>query len=102
MTKIELNDVDFSGIQNENAKRVVATMERLLSTVTIFNPNYLDYQDIYALALNRLPPSYRQKSTIVLQKSVSASDIEKAVTSAIEKVFQNPNHSDRPRLNEFK
>lgn len=95
MKKTEIAEVDFSRIRNNNEKRVLTAMERLLSMQTDFEPNFLDYQDVYALSMNSLPACYRQQGTVVLVKKISDHEIEQAVLQAIEQVWCQPNHSER-------
>ena len=53
---LKLRFVDLSRIYNKNEKRVVLAMEKFLATIDDWEPEALDVQDIYALALNSLPP----------------------------------------------
>ena len=70
--------------------RVVVAIESYLSTIDDWQPEALDIQDIYALALNGLPPRYVQDGTIVFNEPVKRSDIENAVKVAVEKVRKSP------------
>ena len=87
---LKLQFVDLSRIYNKNEKRVVLAMERYLADMTDWEPEALDIQDIYALALNSLPPRYVQDGTIVFNESVKGSDIQRAVEVAVEKVRKSP------------
>jgi len=69
---------------------VVLAMEKYLATIKDWEPEALDVQDIYALALNSLPPRYVQDGTIVFNEPVKRSDIEYAVRKAVEKVRKSP------------
>lgn len=87
---LKLQFVDLSRIYNKNEKRVVLAMEKYLAEITDWEPGALDVQDIYALALNSLPPRYVQDGTIVFNEAVKPSDIEHAVEVAVQKVRRSP------------
>lgn len=88
----KLHDVDLSRIHNRNEKRVVQTMDQVFAAIEDWEPEALDIQDIYALALNALPPRYVQEGTIVFNESVRSAEIEQAVREAVDKVRRKPNH----------
>lgn len=90
LTELKLQFVDLSRIYNKNEKRVVVAMEKYLATITGWEPEALDIQDIYALALNSLPPRYVQDGTIVFNEPVKQTDIEHAVQVAVDKVRHSP------------
>lgn len=90
LTELKLHFVDLSRIYNKNEKRVVLAMENYLATITDWEPEALDIQDIYALALNSLPPRYVQDGTIVFNEPVKRTDIEHAVKVAVGKVRKSP------------
>jgi hypothetical protein len=89
-SELKLQFVDLSRIYNKNEKRVVLAMEKYLSTMTDWEPEALDIQDIYALALNSLPPRYVQDGTIVFNEPVKRTDIEHVVKVAVNKVKNSP------------
>jgi len=89
-SELRLQLVDLSRIFNKNEKRVVLAMEKLLDKINDWEPEGLDIQDIYALALNSLPPRYVQEGTIVFNEPVKRTDIEYAVRVAIDKVRNSP------------
>ncbi|HHO47410.1 MAG TPA: competence protein ComFB [Desulfobacteraceae bacterium] len=87
-----LRFVDLSRICNKNEKRVIQAMEKILAASDDWEPEALDIQDIYALALNSLPPRYVQEGTIVFNERVKNDEVEKVVREAIEKVKTSPNY----------
>ena len=89
-SELKLQFVDLSRIYNKNEKRVVLAMEKYLATINDWEPEGLDVQDIYALALNSLPPRYVQDGTIVFNEPVKRTDIEHAVEVAVGKVRNSP------------
>jgi hypothetical protein len=87
-----LHNVDLSRVYNRNEKRVRQAMDKLFAAIDNWEPEALDIQDIYALALNSLPPRYVQEGTIVFNESVRNADIEQAVRKAMDKVRKKPNY----------
>lgn len=92
LAAVKLQEVDLSRVYNRNEKRVVQAMDRIFSAIDDWEPEALDIQDVYALALNSLPPRYIQDGTIVFNESVRNAEIEQAVRKAVEKVRKKPNH----------
>ena len=90
LSDLKLRFVNLSRIYNKNEKRVVLAMEKHLSEIDDWEPEALDIQDIYALALNSLPPRYVQDGTIVFNEPVKRADIEAAVKDAVDKVKSSP------------
>lgn len=88
--ELRLQFVDLSRIYNKNEKRVILALEKILAGIDDWEPEALDVQDIYALALNSLPPRYVQDGTIVFNEPVKRADIENAVEKAVEKVRKSP------------
>lgn len=88
----KLDNVDLSRILNRNEKRVVLAMGKVFAAIDDWEPQALDIQDIYALALNSLPPRYVQEGTIVFKESVRNAEIEQAVRMAVDKVRKKPNY----------
>ena len=84
--------VSLDRIRNKNEVRVIENLDAVLGEFSDFEPNTLDIQDIYALALNKLPPHYKQEASIVLGQSIDREQIRQAIREATEKVRNNPNH----------
>ena len=88
--KYKLGDTDFFDIRNRNEGRVI----RVLSVFLQQKGNPLlsdkDIQDIYALALNMLPPRYAQRGTIVLRDPVTKDAIYAAVEDSYDLVMNRP------------
>jgi hypothetical protein len=92
--KYEIGGINLFAIRNRNEVRAVETMARILAQeYPDFHPEALDYEDIYALALNKLPARYVQRGSIVLGEPVSEIDVADAVRSAIEAVRKNPSYT---------
>lgn len=88
----KLQNVDLGRVYNRNEKRVLQAMSRIFGAIDDWEPEALDIQDVYALALNSLPPRYVQEGTIVFNESVRNAEIEQAVRKAVEKVRKKPNY----------
>ena len=79
-------------IRNKNELKVIENLDSELREFPDYQPNTLDIQDIYALALNKLPPHYKQETSIVLSGTVEQDKIQQAIREAVEKVRANPNY----------
>ena len=80
-------------IRNRNEGRVVKMLAGVLEEVEGFEPDSIDIQDIYALALNKLPAHYVQETAIVLHELVDGETVRLAILEAIEIVRAKPNHN---------
>ena len=92
-----LETVDLQKIRNRNERRVLENFTLILDEYPDYQPDIIDIQDIYALALNALPPRYAQQGAIVLKEPVSEEKIQEALHRAIEKVRSNPTGEPRNR-----
>ena len=88
--KYKMGDVDFFNIRNRNEGRVVKVLHEYMQKKG--NPliSEKDLQDIYALALNVLPPRYTQRGTIVLRDPVTKHEVYAAVEDAYDQVVEHP------------
>ena len=87
-------EVNLLFVRNKNEKRVIEAMRLILPAEHAdFEPNALDIQDIYALALNSLAPRYVQQGSIVLREPVKLDEIDSAVRDAIQTVRGRPNYT---------
>lgn len=86
--------VDLFDIRNKNEVRVIRLLPEVLGEFPDFKPNVLDIEDIYALALNKLPARYIQKGSIVLRESVTDDQISQAIREAVDVVRERPNYPD--------
>lgn len=80
----------FIGIRNRNELRVIKEIRKLLDDDTTVPLSCKGWQDVYALALNSLPPRYTQSGTIVLRDPVHKDAIHKAVREAVAFVHAQP------------
>lgn len=92
--KYRYGSVSLDQIRNRNEPRVIENLDAVLREFPDFQPNTLDIQDIYALALNNLPPHYTQDFSIVLGDSIATERIYQALREAVERVRANPNYSN--------
>lgn len=88
--KYEVNGVPLDNIRNRNEQRVIKLLPKVLAEHLDYTPSYLDIQDIYALALNNLPPRYKQSGSIVIRDPVSDAEIIRELREAINKVELAP------------
>ncbi|MCK9240730.1 late competence development ComFB family protein [Desulfocurvus sp.] len=92
VARYDIGDTSLFFIRNRNERRVIEAIPRILGEDPGFIPNTIDLQDIYALALNSLPPRYVQQGSIVLREPVRQDEIEDAVRSAVAQVRARPNY----------
>lgn len=90
--KYLIGSTDLSRIRNRNEQRVIKMMHKVMSEPPGYQPDDLSLQDIYALALNTLPPRYSQSGTIVLRDPVKDEEVLAAVRNAFATVVQNPKY----------
>lgn len=88
--KYRLGNISFYKIRNRTERRVLKMLPEVLEEYPDYKPNALDLQDIYALALNSLPPHYVQEFTIVFKEKTEHDQIKTAIREALEKVRQRP------------
>ena len=88
--KYKIGSADFFNIRNRNEGRVVKALSELLQTKSTLLMSSKDVQDIYALALNMLPPRYAQRGTIVLRDPVTKEEISAVVNDAYSYVMERP------------
>lgn len=91
--RYNVGDTNLFFIRNRNERRVIDAIPRILAEYPGFIPNTIDLQDIYALALNSLPPRYVQQGSIVLREPVRQDEIEEAVRTAMDTVRVRPNYT---------
>jgi hypothetical protein len=88
--KYKMGDVDFFNVRNRNEGRVVRMLQKILQKRGFPLLSNKDLHDIYALALNALPPRYTQRGTIVVDDPVKNEEIRLAVEDAFEIVVERP------------
>ena len=91
---MQLDIIHFHKVRNRNEKLVLAALEEFLASERCQDfrdlLNTKDLQDIYALALNRLPARYAQPGTIIIGNPVRTPDAMQAVMEAFEAVSNHP------------
>jgi len=91
-SRFVFDESDLAKIRNRNEKRVASLMSELLEEFRDFRPEVMDLQDVYALALNSLPPRYVQREGIVLRESVGDDEVREVIRNAIRQVMARPNY----------
>jgi Late competence development protein ComFB len=93
--RYRFSDFTLDKIRNRQEARVAAAMRSLLPGAEGFCGCRLCVEDVYAIALNALPPHYVQSGSIVLRKNPPTdADVERAVSDALDKVRVRPNHPE--------
>lgn len=88
--KYQVGEISFYRIRNRNEVRVVKVLPDVLMEFPDYQPDTLNLQDIYALALNKLPPHYVQEISIIMQEPIEDDVVREAVRQAIAMVRANP------------
>ena len=78
-------------IRNRNEARVAQIMPSLFAELNL-ELDSIDIQDVFALALNKLPPHDVQEVAIVLVELVDEDTLRVALREAIAQVQASPNH----------
>ena len=88
--KYKMGNVDFFNVRNRNEGRVIRVLQAFLQKKESPALSSKDMHDIYALALNALPPRYTQRGTIVVDDPVKNAEIRQAVEEAYNIVSERP------------
>ncbi|MEW6674167.1 MAG: late competence development ComFB family protein [Thermodesulfobacteriota bacterium] len=91
-TLYRFGNTSLHKIRNRNELRVIRLLGEVLRETPDYAPEALDIEDIYALALNRLPAHYVQEGSIVLNDPVGDTTIRDSLREAIRSVRQRPNY----------
>ena len=76
---------DLEAVYNRNEKRIIKALKQVLAELTEpLSPKAI--QDIYALALNKIPAHYVHRGTIVLRANVRNAVILDAIRESIPQV----------------
>jgi hypothetical protein len=87
-----VGEANLYHIRNRNELRVIEELPGVLREYEEYQPEILDIEDIYALALNKLPARYVQRGSIVLSESVSDEMVRDALRQAVNTVRERPNY----------
>ena len=80
-------------VRNRNELRIIKMLPQVLNQYGDAISDSIDIQDIYAIALNKLPAHYVQETAIVLQESVDDETLLVALDEAVQVVRKKPNHT---------
>ncbi len=85
-TKYHGGEVSLCRIRNRNELRVVKLLSEVLREFPDFEPDSLYIQEVYARALNNLPPHYAQEITIDPHNPIDDNTARNAIRTAVERV----------------
>ena len=88
--KYQVGDISLYQIRNRNEERVIKFLPDVLLEFPDYQPDSFNLKDIYALALNKLPPHYVQEISIVMQEAIDDEAVREAIREAIATVRANP------------
>jgi len=93
--RYRISDFSLESIRNRQEARVATAMRDVLPDVADFCGCRLCVEDVYAIALNTLPPHYVQSGAMLLGRPLPTDeDVERAVRDALDKVRVRPNHPE--------
>jgi hypothetical protein len=93
--RYHIYDFSLEKVRNRQEARVIAAMRLRLPTAPDFCGCRLCVEDVYAIALNALPPHYVQSGSMVMRRvPPTEQDVERAVADALDKVRVRPNHPE--------
>lgn len=84
--------VSLFNIRNKNETRIIDLMPEVIDEYFRDTPDPIDIQDIYALALNKVPARYVQQGGLVLREPISEDELRDAIRHAVEIVRSKPNY----------
>lgn len=97
-SKYVINGYSLANIRNRHEVRVIDALRKLIPTHKTFCGCRLCVEDVYALALNTFLPHYVQRGAIILRREPpTEADFEAAVSEAMDRVSERPNHEPGER-----
>jgi hypothetical protein len=97
--KYFINGYSLENVRNRHEIRVVAALRKVMAAQPDFCGCRLCVEDVYAAALNKLPPHYIQAGAMVLRRlPPSDEQVEQTVREVLDRVHRNPNHEASPQL----
>jgi len=88
----EINGFSLEKIRNTYEVKVIEIMKQELPDFSDFDNCRLCIEDVYALSLSRIPPTYVQSGSVIFRKEISDEDLCEVVRYAIFQVMQQPKH----------
>jgi|SRR3989339_713885 len=88
----QVNGINLDQIRNRYELIAVKKMKEVLPQYPDFDNCSLCIEDVYALALSRMPPVYTHKGSVILHRELSDQDVEEIIAYAILKVQKTPKH----------
>ena len=90
----EINGLSLENIRNTYEISVIRAMKDLLPEYPEFDNCQICIEDIYALALSRIPSTYVQVGTVIMKKDLGDNELVEVVKYAIQQVMKSPKHSE--------
>jgi Flp pilus assembly CpaE family ATPase len=79
-------------VNNRNEERVLELAPFVLREFEGLELNQFDVADVYALALNSLPPRYARSDGSALFETVSDDQVRESIREAVRRVAGSPRH----------
>ena len=79
-------------VNNRNEERVLELAPGVLREFADLELNQFDVADVYALALNSLPPRYARSDSSSMFETVSDDQVKESIREAVRRVSGSPKH----------
>ncbi len=91
--KYTINGHSLESVRNRNEVIVIDAMREILPTEAHLSNCTLCIEDVYALSLSRIPPTYTHKGSIVLKPEYSKAEIFEVVENVVRIIAEKPKHN---------
>ncbi|MCP4296303.1 MAG: late competence development ComFB family protein [Proteobacteria bacterium] len=88
-----INGFSLQSIRNSYETKVVEMMKMEIPENLNFDACQICIEDVYALVLSRIPPTYVIPGGVEYRKEVTETDLKEMVRYAMFQVMQKPKHS---------
>jgi len=88
-----INGRSLERIRNICELMVIESIKKVMNEYPSFDQCSMCVEDVYALALSRIPATYAHLGSIILNKEVTDEDVESVVRFAITQVADHPKHN---------
>lgn len=90
--KYIINGHSLETVRNRNELIVIDAMRQVLPNEAHLSNCSLCMEDVYALSLSRIPPTYTHRGSIVLKPEYSNGEILEVVENVVRIIADKPKH----------
>ena len=88
-----INNHSLINVRNVYELKVIKYIKELAKNFPDFDECQCCIEDVYALSLSRIPPTYVRLGSVENREEMAEEDIKEIVSYAIYQVSSNPKHS---------